>query len=331
MTGPPQAAAARRSRRRAGPTAPSRQDPGRGREDADGAGDLAAAVVRVHRGGDRPRRPGGQAEEEDEQAAPNASDSVPGHPLPPIAHPCGTDRHSIPPTPPKEGRRPRRDRVPASPGHRPDDAAGGSGTVAPAPDSRDRIQRVVPREQPTGAVAVITARETAARHTTMCSCGMWRPLVDPDPPQPGEAVEPGVRITLVAGQDRADGAPGDPRQLRGGRRGALGGQPGDLLAEVARVPGVVPGPGHRRDHHPVPFARHTRGIGLQEQLQPGRVQVPPPPASRPGIEPRTAAATDPAAATRPGPRTHRHHHDPRSLIEPGIFRHLLLASDQRPQ
>ena len=48
------------------------------------------------------------------------------------------------------------------------------------------------------------------------------------------------------------------------------------------VPGVVPGPGHRGDHYAVPAAGHARGIGLQVELEPGGVQVPPPPASGPG-------------------------------------------------
>ena len=39
-------------------------------------------------------------------------------------------------------------------------------------------------------------------------------LIDPDPPQPGEAVVRGVDVGPHPGDDRPDCAPGDPHQLR---------------------------------------------------------------------------------------------------------------------
>jgi hypothetical protein len=66
-------------------------------------------------------------------------------------------------------------------------------------------------------------------------------------------------LAVAAGQNRADSAPGNPHQPRGRGLGALGGQSGDLLVEVVGVPDVVPGPGHRGDHDPVPTTGLTRG------------------------------------------------------------------------
>ena len=60
-------------------------------------------------------------------------------------------------------------------------------------------------------------------------------------------------------------------------------------------------------------------------------QMPPPSTPCPGVEPRAPRPADPAPATRPGPRAHRDHRDLCVLIEPGVLRHRLLASDQRLQ
>jgi hypothetical protein len=46
---------------------------------------------------------------------------------------------------------------------------------------------------------------------------------------------------------------------------------------------------------------------------------------------RAPRPADPVPATRPGFRTHRHDHDLRFLVEPGVLRHRLLASDLRLQ
>jgi hypothetical protein len=48
-------------------------------------------------------------------------------------------------------------------------------------------------------------------------------LVDPDPPQTREQIEPAGGVGPDPGDDRPDGAPGDPHQLGDRRLGALGG------------------------------------------------------------------------------------------------------------
>ena len=118
-------------------------------------------------------------------------------------------------------------------------------------------------------------------------------LVDADTSQAGEPVDPGVGVRLVAGDDRADRAPGGPHQLGGGGLGAFGGHPGDLPVEVAGVSGVVAGPGDGGDHHPVPLAGHTGCLGLQTELEAGGVQVPPAPPPRTGDAPETWAGPRP--------------------------------------
>ena len=127
-------------------------------------------------------------------------------------------------------------------------------------------------------------------------------LIDPDPAQPGEPVQPGHRVLGDPGDDRPDGAPGDPHQL--GHRGLRAGhrQPRDLIIEEPGVPGAVPRPGHRRDHHPVLGAAHPRRVGLQHRLpqRPG-----PAPASvadpAPGHSPGNAAGTAHSGAAPRGP------------------------------
>jgi hypothetical protein len=56
-------------------------------------------------------------------------------------------------------------------------------------------------------------------------------------------------------------------------------QPGDLILKRPGEARVVPGPRHRRDHHPVLFAAHPRRPRLQERERRAEIQRPPPPAA----------------------------------------------------
>lgn len=110
-------------------------------------------------------------------------------------------------------------------------------------------------------------------------------LVDPDATQALEPVIGSVDVVPDAGDDRPDGALGDPhppghRGLRG-----LGRQPRHLIVEGVGVASVVPCPGNRGDHNPMIAAPHPRR---------GRFQLGP-----------DGAQVQCAPCLRPGPRSHR--------------------------
>ena len=100
-------------------------------------------------------------------------------------------------------------------------------------------------------------------------------LIDPDPPQVGEPVMHRLDVGPDPGDDRADGAPGDPHQLGDRALGALGSQPGDLLVEGVGMPGRVPGPRHRRHRRPMLATADPGRLGLEHGLDRAQVQCPP--------------------------------------------------------
>jgi hypothetical protein len=140
-------------------------------------------------------------------------------------------------------------------------------------------------------------------------------LVDPDPAQPGELVNPAQRVLGDPSDDRAHGAPGDPHQihhraLRAGHR-----QPSHLIIEVAGVPGAVPRPGHRGHDHPVLAAAHPRRIGLQHRHHNAQVQRPPAPSTLPLVIARTPPPAHPAATALPADRPHVRDQQAPGLVE----------------
>jgi hypothetical protein len=100
-------------------------------------------------------------------------------------------------------------------------------------------------------------------------------LVDPDPPEVGEPVMDGLDVGPDPGDNRADGAPGDPHQLGDRGLGAHGGQPGDLLVEGVGVPGRVPGPRDGRNRRPMLAAADPGCLGFEDGLDRTQVQCPP--------------------------------------------------------
>jgi hypothetical protein len=65
--------------------------------------------------------------------------------------------------------------------------------------------------------------------------------------------------------------------------------PRHRVIEIPGVPGAVPCPRHRRDHHPVLRAGHPRRAGLQLRPDGTQVQRPPPPPSLPAVIPAAPA------------------------------------------
>ena len=105
-------------------------------------------------------------------------------------------------------------------------------------------------------------------------------LIDSDPGQSGEPVVQRLDVVPDPGDDRPDGAPGDPHQLGHRALRTLGRQPGDLLVEHGGVTSGVPGPRHRPHRRPVLTAVHPRRVSLQLDLDRAQVQGPPPPPPR---------------------------------------------------
>ena len=89
-------------------------------------------------------------------------------------------------------------------------------------------------------------------------------LIDPDPPQFLEPVNARVGIGPDPGDDRAYRAPGDPHQLRDRGLRGLRGQPRHLSIEGIGMTGVMAGPRHMSDHHPVHRTLHPHRIGLHK-------------------------------------------------------------------
>ena len=140
-------------------------------------------------------------------------------------------------------------------------------------------------------------------------------LVDPDAPQPVEAVNGGVDVCVDPGHDRANRAPRHPQQrhhrtLRGPDR-----QPRGHVIEVTGVTGIVPSPRHHRHRHAVRSAANTWRGGFQEYLRGAHIQgAPPAPALTAVIARRASTATTaPASCLRDRP--HRHHDRLRELVE----------------
>ena len=123
-------------------------------------------------------------------------------------------------------------------------------------------------------------------------------LINPDPPQTRQRVTGRDAVGNDPGDDRSDGAPGDPQQQLQRRLRGAGRHPGDGVLEHQRVPGVVPRPRHRRDHDPVLRAGHPRRASLQKcPIQP-EVRRAPLPAALALVIARAAPLTAPAPPLR---------------------------------
>ena len=153
-------------------------------------------------------------------------------------------------------------------------------------------------------------------------------LIDSDPPQAGEQIQVAGGVGPYARDDRADGAPGDPHQLRDRGLRALRGQPGDLLVEQLGVPGAVAGPRDLPDCGAMTRAVHSRRVCLEEHLDGAEIESSPPSASFATVVPGSATSALPA--TPPGcPRgSHMSDHHLGFLVELDVLDDRLLDAQQ---
>jgi len=149
-------------------------------------------------------------------------------------------------------------------------------------------------------------------------------LIDPDPRQAGERVEPGRGIGPHPSDDRSDCAPSDPHQL--GDRGlrALGGQPGHLLVKRAGVSSAVAGPGNLPHGRPVNRAIHPRGVSLEEDLGGPHVQRTPPAPTLATVIPGSPRPAGTASTPTRSSRPHMGHQDLRLVVELDVLDHGVL-------
>jgi hypothetical protein len=138
----------------------------------------------------------------------------------------------------------------------------------------------------------------------------------------------GVDVGPHPGDDRPDGAPRDPHQLRHRVLGGLGRQPRDGLIEGIAVARVVTGPRHPFDDHPMLGAGHPRGVGLQHRPDRAQVQPTPPAAALAGVVTGTATTTYPAPAACPARGPHMSHQQLRVLVELDPLDDRLLDAQQ---
>ena len=150
-----------------------------------------------------------------------------------------------------------------------------------------------------------------------------------------QALEPGEQVALCLGlggdalADPADRPPRDPHQLRDRRLARVHRQPGGLVLEAAREPGVVPGPRHRRDHHPVTLAAHARRVGFKEAQRRAEIERPPPTAPFALVIARAAPPAMWASVNLSRTRVDRHHQHPVALVELDLLDHRSPQPEQR--
>ncbi len=173
-------------------------------------------------------------------------------------------------------------------------------------------------------------------HREVLVVALIRDLIDADPAQAAESIDPFLGVVPHPGHDRSHRAPGDPHQLthRGFRTRHR--QPRHRVIERVGVPGTVTRPRHRHHRRSMGGAVHPRRIGLQHHLHRAPVQAPPPtPALTPVIPGRlasTAATTPPHTTSRPHPS---HHHRIAvsvfcpTLLELDVFDHGALVDTQQ--
>lgn len=152
-------------------------------------------------------------------------------------------------------------------------------------------------------------------HRQVLVVALVRDLVDADPSKACEDVGPFGCVGPNAGDDRSDGAPRDPHQLRDRGLRALGGQPGDLLVEHQRVASRVAGPGDLPHGGPVDRAIHPWRVGLEEHQRRAQVQRPPPTTSFAAVVPRSSLPASTAATVCRSFRPHVSDHQLFVLVE----------------
>ena len=153
-------------------------------------------------------------------------------------------------------------------------------------------------------------------------------LIDADAPQALQTVDALPGLLRDAGDDPADGAPGNPQQLGDGGLGGVDCQPRRGVLELAREPRTMPGPGDGGDHHAVLAAAHSGRVGLQQRRHGPKVQRPPAPSTLALIEAGAASAADPTAPPAPSCRSHRRHDRVGLLIEADRFHDGVLDAEQ---
>jgi hypothetical protein len=153
-------------------------------------------------------------------------------------------------------------------------------------------------------------------------------LIDADAPQALQRVDALVGLLRDAGEDPADGAPGNPQQLGNGGLGGVDRQPRGGVLEPAREPRTMPGPGDGGDHHAVLAAAHPGRVGLQQRLHGPKVQRPPAPSTLALIKAGAGSAADPTAPPAPSCRSHRRHDRVGLLIEADSFHDGVLDAEQ---
>jgi len=153
-------------------------------------------------------------------------------------------------------------------------------------------------------------------------------LIDPDPPQVREPVVPGLHVLPDPGDDRPDGTPRDPHQLRHRGLRALGRQPRDLLIEHPGVARTVPRPGHRGHRHPMLPTRHPRRLRLQHHLDRAQIQGPPPPPTLSPVIRRAPAPAPTAPATGASPWPDMRDQHSGVLVELDVLHDRLVDPEQ---
>jgi hypothetical protein len=101
-------------------------------------------------------------------------------------------------------------------------------------------------------------------------------LIDPDPAQPRQPVDPLVDVAADPGDDRPDGTPRNPQQLDHRHLRHMHRQPRRLIVEIVSVTGTVAGPRDLRHSRSMLTATHPRRVRLNEHLRRSEIKCPPP-------------------------------------------------------
>src|SRR5688572_1508285 len=146
-------------------------------------------------------------------------------------------------------------------------------------------------------------------------------LVDPDPVQAVQPVDPAVDVGLDPGHDRSHRPPPHSHQLRDRRFRSAHGQPGHRLVKGPGMAGAVTSPRDLDDGRTVKRASDAARIRLKEDPDGPQIQSSPPAAAFPTVIPRTPPTAPPTPSNGSLPGPDRHHHSVGPVVEPHLFNH----------
>jgi hypothetical protein len=152
-------------------------------------------------------------------------------------------------------------------------------------------------------------------------------LVDPDLPQPVQAIDGSRPFFHDPADDPTDRSPRDAHQLGQRRLRHVNRQPGTLLLEVFREARVVPSPRHPRHHDPVPAAAHPWRLCFDERQRRSQIQGSPPPSAF-ALVIEAAAPTAHATASALSPPNPHPRHRRASLVQLHRLHHGARDAEQ---